>query len=57
MIGDWRAQGSKACVDVAHEIVVDVLKNHVVAPIDPAIDAKMQAIVKAADEDFLKSKE
>ena len=53
MIGDWRAQGSKACVDVAHEIVVDVLKNHVVAPIDPEIAKKMEAIVKQADDDFL----
>ena len=53
MIGDWRAQGSKSCVDVAHDIVVDVLKNHVVAPIDPEIAAKMEAIVKEADEAFL----
>jgi trimethylamine--corrinoid protein Co-methyltransferase len=56
MLGDWRAQGSKACVDVAHEIVMDVLKNHVVAPIDPEIAKKMEAIVKEADEAFLKSK-
>lgn len=57
MLGDWRAQGSKACADVAHEIVVDVLKNHVVAPIDPEIDAKIKAIVDEADQEFLKSKE
>lgn len=57
MLGDWRAQGSKACADVAHEIVVDVLKNHVVPPIDPAIDAKIKAIVDEADQEFLKSKE
>lgn len=56
MIGDWRAQGSKACVDVAHEIVVDVLKNHVVAPLDPEVDKKMQAIVAEADQEFLNKK-
>ena len=53
MIGDWRAQGCKSCADVAHDIVVDVMKNHKVAPIDPEIAAKMEAIVKAADDDFL----
>ena len=53
MLGDWKAQGSKACVDVAHDIVVDVMKNHKVAPIDPEIAKKMEEIVKKADEEFL----
>ncbi len=56
MLGDWKAQGSKACVDVAHDIVVDVLKNHVVPPIDPEIAKKMEAIVEKADKAFLDKK-
>ncbi len=57
MLGDWKAQGSKSCAEVAHDIVVDVLKNHVVEPIPADIAAKMEAIVKEADEDFLKGKQ
>lgn len=53
MIGDWKAAGSKAAVDVAHDIVVDVMKHHKVAPI-PADKAKaMEAIVTKADKAFL----
>lgn len=55
MLGDWKNAGSKACVDVAHDIVVDVLKNHVVAPI-PADKLKaMEQVVKNADKAFLAS--
>jgi len=54
MIGDWKAAGSKNAVDVAHDIVVNVLKNHVVKPIPPEALKKMQAIVKKADDAFLK---
>ena len=50
MLGDWKSQGSKSCVEAAHEVVVDVMKNHVVPKIDPEIDAKIKAIVKEADE-------
>jgi trimethylamine--corrinoid protein Co-methyltransferase len=53
MIGDWRAAGSKSCVDVAHEIVVDVLKNHKVLPIPEDKLAKIKAIVEQADKDFV----
>jgi len=53
MIGDWKAAGSKASVDVAHDIVVDVMKHHKVAPI-PADKAKaMEAVVTKADKAFL----
>jgi trimethylamine--corrinoid protein Co-methyltransferase len=53
MIGDWRSAGSKAAVDVAHEIVVDILKNHHVEPI-PADKAKaMEAVIEEADKAFL----
>ena len=54
MIGDWRAAGRKNLAEAAHDIVVDVLANHVVEPIPADIDEKMKAIVKAADEEFLK---
>lgn len=56
MIGDWRAAGSKSAVDVAHEIVEDVMKNHVVKPIPEDVLNKMKAIVKKADDEFNKSK-
>jgi trimethylamine--corrinoid protein Co-methyltransferase len=56
MIGDWKAAGSKSAVDVAHEVVLDVMKNHKVAPI-PAEKLKViEAIVKKADDAFLKNK-
>jgi trimethylamine--corrinoid protein Co-methyltransferase len=50
MLGDWKSQGSKSCVEVAHDVVMDVMKNHVVPKIDPEIDAKIRAIVKEADD-------
>ena len=52
MLGDWRNQGSKASIDVAHDVVVNVMKNHVVEPLDPAVDAAMKKIVDAADAEF-----
>ena len=52
MLGDWKSQGSKSCVEVAHDIVLDVMKNHVVQPIPEARLEKIKAIVKAADDDF-----
>ena len=50
MLGDWKSQGSKSSVEVAHEVVLDVMKNHIVPKIDPEIDAKIRAIVKEADD-------
>jgi len=52
MLGDWRAAGCKDSASAAHDIVVDILKNHKVAPIDPAILKKMQVIVALADKDY-----
>lgn len=54
MIGDWRAAGCKNLAEAAHEIVEDVLKNHTVEPLTPEVDAAMKAIVKKADDEFLK---
>lgn len=54
MIGDWRAAGSKNLAEAAHDVVVDVLKNHKVEPLTPEVDAAMKAIVKKADDEFLK---
>jgi trimethylamine--corrinoid protein Co-methyltransferase len=56
MIGDWRAAGSKSAVDVAHEIVLDVMKNHVVKPIPEDALNKMKEIVKKADDEFNKGR-
>lgn len=52
MIGDWRAQGSKSAVDVAHDIVVDVMKNYKVEPVSDEVVAKFKEIVKKADAEF-----
>ena len=57
MIGDWKASGSKSAVDVAHEIVEHVMKNHVVKPIPEKVLKAMKAIVEKADRDFMKSRE
>jgi len=57
MIGDWKAAGSKNAVDVAHDIVQNVLKNHVVKPIPEDALKAMKAIVKKADDEFKKSRE
>jgi trimethylamine--corrinoid protein Co-methyltransferase len=56
MIGDWKAAGSKSAVDVAHDIVLDVMKNHVVAPIPEDVLKVMKSIVKKADDEFNKNK-
>lgn len=52
MLGEWKANGSKTAAERAHEIVVDVMANHVVKPIDADRLAAMEAIVKQADEAF-----
>jgi trimethylamine---corrinoid protein Co-methyltransferase len=52
MIGDWTAAGSKDIATAAHEIVVDVMKNHVVTPIDADLLKDMHAIVVKADKAF-----
>lgn len=54
MLGDWERAGKKDLAAVAHEIVVDVLKNHVVAPIPADVLKEMEKIVTKADEAFKK---
>ncbi|ATU07549.1 trimethylamine--corrinoid methyltransferase [Methanohalophilus portucalensis] len=51
MFGDWAAAGSKDLATVAHEKVVDVMKNHEVKPIDADIMKDMKAVMDRADED------
>lgn len=53
MLGDWRNNGYKDAADVAHDIVVDILKNHQVKPIEPDVLAKMEEIAKKADQAYL----
>jgi trimethylamine--corrinoid protein Co-methyltransferase len=52
MIGDWERDGSKDIVTLAHETVVDVLKNHEVVPIDADIRKDIQAIMDKADKAY-----
>ena len=57
MLGEWRANGKKDAVDVAHDKVVDILANHIVTPVPDDVMAAWEKIVKEADEVFLKNKE
>ena len=52
MLGEWTADGKKDAVDVAHDIVVDILANHEVKPLDADVDAAWQEICKAADQAY-----
>lgn len=52
MLGDWKAAGSKNAVEKAHDIVVDIMANHVVKPIEENALKAMEAIVAKADEAF-----
>ena len=54
MLGEWRANGSKNAVEKAHDVVVDVMANYEVLPIEAETLAAMEAIVKKADEAFVK---
>ncbi len=55
MFGDWENAGSKDMATVAHEKVVDVMKNHVVEAIDADLLKDMKAVVDQADADFRKT--
>ena len=57
MLGEWRANGKKDAVDVAHDKVVDILANHIVTPVPDDVMAAWEKIVKEADEAFLAKKE
>jgi trimethylamine:corrinoid methyltransferase len=52
MFGDWEMAGAKEIATVAHEKVVDIMKNHEVAPIDADLLKDMQAVVEKADKAF-----
>lgn len=52
MLGEWAADGKKDVVDVAHEVVVDILANHEVKDVDADVDAAWQAICKEADQAY-----
>lgn len=52
MYGDWEMAGSKDIATVAHEKVVDIMKNHEVEPIDADLLKDMQAVVEKADKAF-----
>ncbi len=52
MYGDWEAAGAKDIATIAHEKVVDIMKNHEVQPIDADLLKDMQAVVAKADEVF-----
>lgn len=51
MFGDWEAAGSKELATVAHEKVVDIMKNHEVTPVDADLMKDMKAVMDKADED------
>ncbi len=56
MLGEWKANGGKSAVERAHDIVVDVMANHVVKPIEEDRLKAMEAIVAEADAAFKKRK-
>ena len=56
MLGEWIANGSKSCVEKAHDIVVDIMANHVVLPIPEDRLKAMEDIVAQADAAFRKRK-
>ncbi|WNY25421.1 Glycine betaine methyltransferase [Methanolapillus millepedarum] len=52
MFGDWATAGSKDIATRAHDVYVDVMKNHEVPAVDKDIYAAMKAIVDKADKAF-----
>ncbi|MDV0446928.1 Glycine betaine methyltransferase [Methanosarcinaceae archaeon Ag5] len=52
MFGDWASAGSKDIATRAHDVYVDVMKNHEVPAIDKDIYASMKALVDKADKEF-----
>lgn len=53
MIGDWITAGSKDLAAVAHEKVVQIMKSHVVEPIDADVVKELKALVAKGDKEFL----
>lgn len=52
MLGEWQADGKKDVIDVAHEIVVDVLANHKVKPLEADVKAAWDKIAAEADKAY-----
>lgn len=52
MLGEWRNQGSKNVVEVAHEVVMDVMDNYEVLPIPEDRLKAMEEIVLKADAEY-----
>lgn len=52
MLNEWKDAGGKSAVESAHEIVEDVLANHVVKPIEDDKLKAMEAVVEKADQAF-----
>jgi trimethylamine--corrinoid protein Co-methyltransferase len=49
MRGNWNKKGSKSAIELAHQTVLNVLKEHKAQPIDNDILAAMKSIVAQAD--------
>ncbi len=52
MYGDWARAGSKDLTTVAHEVVMNVMKNYKPTPIDADLLKDMRAVVARADKEF-----
>ena len=46
----WAAAGSKGMADMAHERVQQILAEHQVDPLDAAVEAELEAIVREVEE-------
>jgi trimethylamine--corrinoid protein Co-methyltransferase len=53
LLNTWRNAGGKDAADLAHDIFMDIMKNYEVEPIPADKLAKMEKIVKDADEAYL----
>jgi len=52
MIGDWTKAGSKDLASAAHDMVLQIMKTHEVAPIDADLVKDMQKVVDRGDKAF-----
>lgn len=56
MLNEWISYGSKSAIETAHEIVEDVVINHVVKPIEEDKLKAMKHVVEKADKFFKNNK-
>lgn len=52
MYGDWAREGSKDLTTVAHDVVMNVMKNYKPEPIDADLLKDMKAVLTKADKEF-----